>query len=63
VYTLLKSNGSHGSSLVGIGHEFSVMFSKAKDEARSQHKHLDDLGKGKNAIIDISSHTNGLLID
>jgi len=32
LYALLESNCSHGSSFVGVGHEFSLIVSNAKDE-------------------------------
>jgi hypothetical protein len=42
MYTLLKDNRDHASFCVRVGHNFCVIFSNAKDEARSQHKHLHD---------------------
>jgi hypothetical protein len=40
MYMLLEDNRIHASVCVGAGNEFSVIFSNAKDEAWSQHKHL-----------------------
>ena len=40
---------SHGSSLVGVGHEFSLIVSNAEDEPWSQHKHLHGAGNLKNS--------------
>lgn len=55
LYTFLKSNGRYSSSCIGIGHEFGVMFSDAKDEAWAQHKRLHDLRNCHNASISLSS--------
>jgi hypothetical protein len=42
MYTLLEDNRIQASVNVGVGNDFCVIFSNAKDEAWSQYKHLDD---------------------
>jgi len=44
MYPLFEINCSHESCFIGVGHELRVMFSKAEDEAWSQHKHLHNIG-------------------
>ncbi|KIK48520.1 hypothetical protein CY34DRAFT_798012 [Suillus luteus UH-Slu-Lm8-n1] len=48
MYTLLKNNRIHASVCVGVRNEFCVIFSNAKDQARSQHKHLQGRKNLKN---------------
>jgi hypothetical protein len=42
MYTLLEDNRIHANVCFRTGNEFCVIFSNAKDEAWSQHKHLHD---------------------
>jgi hypothetical protein len=37
---MLEDNRIHASVCIGAGNKFCVIFSNAKDEAWSQHKHL-----------------------
>jgi len=53
---LLESNCRHGSSCLGVGHELSMIFSKAKNEAWSQYKYLQGNDELKEAKINITSH-------
>jgi hypothetical protein len=50
---LLESNGSQVKSFIRGGGKSGIISSNAKDEARSQHKHLHDFRNKKNAIIDL----------
>jgi len=56
LYVLLESNCSHASSFFGGSHGLSVIFSDAKDEAWSQHKHLHECDELKHGIIYYSSN-------
>jgi len=52
--SLLESNWSYSGCCIGVGHELSMIFSNAKDEVWSQHKHLHELKDLTETEIDLN---------
>jgi hypothetical protein len=63
VSALIEIHSSDASPFVRAFHELSVIFSKAKDETWSQHKHLHSLGNFANTVIKTDSHRGRLSDD